>query len=246
MAVSTSADQLTIDIRLHFDCAEVTALKSAFEFANEGRSDLPGEVLNMPGMSGQRYRSLINRLVKTTHDAAYLEVGSWKGSTACAAMTGNAARVMCIDNWSLFGGPRDEFFANIERWRTPEVRFDFIETDFRDVDYAAHGQFNIYFFDGPHSLLETYEGIVGAQDALTKVHTLIIDDWNWPQVRHGTYRALEDLEIEILARLVIHTTADGTHPPVAREKSDWHNGYFIAVCRKAEPCATGPSRQARE
>ncbi len=183
-------------------------------------------------MSGRRYWGLINHLVNFTPNAAYLEVGSWKGSTACAAMAGNQVKMQCIDDWSEYGGPKEEFFANTGRWLTPDIEFDFLEQDCNETDFGALGPFNIYFFDGPHSMPDTFNGIVNAQDALTPVHTLIMDDWNWPFVRKGTQDALDHLAHDVLATLKIRTTQDGSHPAIACEQSDWHNGYFIAVCRK--------------
>lgn len=63
-------------------------------------NELPSHILNLRGMSGRKYRRFINRLVKATPDSAYLEIGSWTGSTTCAAMAGNSVRVVCVDNWA--------------------------------------------------------------------------------------------------------------------------------------------------
>jgi hypothetical protein len=51
-------------------------------------------------------------------------------------------------------------------------------------------------------------------------------------VRTGTTRAFVDLNLEILYSLEVRTTIDGSTPALVYEQSDWHNGYFIASCRK--------------
>ncbi len=194
--------------------------------------ELPDWIRKMKGMSGQKYRLLINELVRTTPDACYLEVGSWIGSTACSAIFGNNLKALCIDNWSEFGGPKETFFSNIAKCQTSDVEFDFMEADCLEVDYSKLGPFNIFFYDGPHSEEDTYKCITASQEALAPVYTLIVDDWNWGYVRRGTCRALQDLGVEIIAELSIRTTQDGSYPRVYEHRSDWHNGYYFAVCRR--------------
>src|ERR1700676_782571 len=85
------------------------ALKGSFDKAQLGTYRLPEEIRGIEGMSGQKYRSLVNSLVRAYPDPHYLEIGSWAGSTATAALHGNSVQALCIDNWSQFGGPRTEF-----------------------------------------------------------------------------------------------------------------------------------------
>ena len=54
----------------------------------------------MEGLSGRKYRSLINNLVEKIEKPSYLEIGSWLGSTACSAAFKNDFKITCIDNWS--------------------------------------------------------------------------------------------------------------------------------------------------
>ena len=190
-------------------------------------------VAAMQGMSGRKYRYLINNMVESTKDPRYLEVGSWAGSTACAAIFRNQLKLVCIDNWAEFGGPKDSFLANINAVRTDGVDFTFIESDFRKVDFSAIGRFNIYLFDGPHEEQDQYDGVVIAQPALDDLYLLIVDDWNWPAVRAGTLRALADTHASVICSIEIRTTQTDTHPRLeAFQNSEWHNGYFLAVCRK--------------
>ena len=205
-------------------------LKSSFEgVQSEGHSPLPHEIRQIEGMSGQKYRSLINRLVGSMSDARYLEIGSWAGSTAAAALHGNRVRALCIDNWSEFGGPRELFFANIKKVLTPNIQFEVIERDFRAVDYKDIGTFNIYLFDGPHAEKDQYDGIMIVQPALANPFILIVDDWNWREVRLGTFRALLDARCRVEASIEIRTNEN---PKLAGRASHWHNGYFIGVVNK--------------
>ena len=206
-------------------------LKRSLDRAVANIGGPPDFVRAIDGMSGQKYRTFINNFVGSHPDARYLEIGSWQGSTAAAALNGNSVKALCIDNWSQFGGPKSAFLANIERVRSqsPDVDFRFIENDFRRVDYTSLGRFNIFLFDGPHEELDQYDGIMVARPALEKSFVLIVDDWNWRQVRVGTFRAIRDAGYSIASSIEIRTTQDNTHAPVHGKNSDWHNGYFIAV-----------------
>jgi len=215
--------------------AEAARLLASFESARGGHSRLTPAIRAIEGMSGQNYRTFINEYVGSTPQARYLEVGSWAGSTATAALFGNRVDAVCIDNWSLFGGPREAFLSNIQLALSDQVAFRFIESEFRVVDFASLGKFNVYLFDGPHEEIDQYDGVRLAQPALEAKYLLIVDDWNWRAVRNGTFQALVDLGCRLEAAVEVRTTRNDTHADIAWEKSEWHNGYFMAVVVKAQP-----------
>jgi hypothetical protein len=219
---------------------EAERLSAAWFSAMAMEHKLPPEIRYMDGMSGKKYRYLINNLVEQTPNARYLEVGSWRGSTASSAVYGNNCRALCIDNWSdfLWGDSKENvrgvFEQNLNAASGTTADASFIDRDFRQVDYKDIGQYNIYMFDGPHSEQDQYDGVVIAQPALDDVHYLIVDDYNGPGVRAGTERAIKDLKLEVVAALEIITRTDDQHPQISMQHSDWHNGYFIAVVRKPQ------------
>ena len=209
-------------------------LKSSYDKALEINHKLTDVVLTMTGMSGRKYRSLINTLIEGIPAPKYLEVGSWAGSTASAVMWKNAVDVVCIDNWSQYGGPKDAFLQNTALAANENTRLMLIENDFRAVQWAELPKSNVYMFDGPHTEEDQYDGVVIAQPALDDVYILVVDDYNWPTVRNGTLRAINDLRLNVECAIEIRTTQDDTHPQIAfQANSDWHNGYYIAVIRKA-------------
>lgn len=219
-----------------WDSEPAQRLSNAWFSAMALEHNLPDNIRFMHGMSGKKYRYLINNLVKNTPDARYLEIGCWAGSTACSAIWRNTVKATCIDNWSEFGGPKDQFMSNIQQCLNDTsgtgIDFNFIENDFRKVDYSTLGKNNIYMFDGPHSEQDQYDGIALVQDALEDVYTLIVDDWNWPNVTNGTLAALEAVGNKIIASIEIRTTTNYQHPKISQENSDWHNGYIIALIHK--------------
>jgi SAM-dependent methyltransferase len=207
---------------------------------------LPETIVTLRGMSGRKYRYLINNLVGAMENARYLEIGCWLGSTTCAAIYGNKLDVLCIDNWSQFGDPREEFLQNVNAAKNEAVNFRFMEADFRSIDYSKIGRFNVYMFDGPHLEKDQYDGVRLAQPALDQTSIYIVDDWNYLSVRKGTSDAIRDEKLDVLFSITIRTMQDDTFDPSQDAEqpvitnhrqiqvpiSDWHNGYFLAACRK--------------
>jgi hypothetical protein len=207
------------------------ALYDAYNDIRETK--IQSDVLELEGMSGCYYRCFINNLIRNIQDARYLEVGSWKGSTACSAMSNNKATITCIDNWSEFGGPKQEFLENTSKYTNKDINFTFKEANCSTVDYTAIGKYNVYLYDGHHSEMSQYYGIIQAQPALDDVYIQIVDDYNWAEVRRGTERAIKDLNLQILEEINIRTTLNNAHTNIYQKISHWHNGYYIAVLKKS-------------
>lgn len=209
-------------------------IKNAYEKALTEKSNLPNWILTLNGMSGKRYRHFVNNLIATVPNARYLEIGSWKGSTALSAIYGNKVSSVCIDNWSQFGNVREEFCNNAVRCTNDDTQLELHEGDFRNVNYSDIGKHNVYFFDGPHEEQDQYDGLALALPALDDEFILIIDDWNDPRPRNGTMRAIAEFEIEVKYSIQIRTVngVDAVYPDPHMENSLWHNGYYFAVCKK--------------
>ena len=233
LAACSMTDELSI--RFH-GCPNrsllATLLENAFKKALALETRLPPEVLHLRGMSGRKYRIFINNLVGSVPNPRYLEVGCWAGSTACAAMYRNQAKITCIDNWSKFGGPRDEFFSNIDKYKNARTEFLFIERDFREVDFSTLHKHNVYFYDGPHGYQDQFDGAVVALAALDREWVFVADDWNMPHIRKGTVDGLKSHRLEPIYAIEIRSTQDDTHATVAGEHSDWHNGLFLAAIER--------------
>lgn len=231
-AVAAAGDISAPVITAQFGLPLVEAVRGSFEEATVEQGKLSDFVLNIEGMSGRKFRYFINNLIGRVSNPRYLEIGSWAGSTFCSAIYGNDLRAVAIDNWSQFGGPVALFFENLANCCSVQTRTSIVFEDFRKVDYASLGKFNVYLFDGPHAYQDQYDGLAYAWDCLTDEFVFIVDDWNWDGVRAGTLDAIRDLGLEIQSQIEVRTTQDNSHPVIAGKASDWHNGYFISVLRK--------------
>lgn len=180
------------------------------------------------GMSGYYYRRLVNQLVHWLGSVRYLEIGAWKGSTLVSTLYGNSATAVVVDNWSEFGGPRQDFEANLLRYLEPE-RVTVIDSDWHDVDFSSLGTFDIFLCDGPHDEDQQRETAMAGLPQVRSSGLFIVDDWNWEAVRCATTDALFKSGRSIEFAIEVRTTLDGSHTPAAGAASRWHNGYFLAV-----------------
>ena len=177
---------------------------------------------------------MLNNLIEKFESPRYLEVGSWYGSTNMFKMLPNKVKLTCIDNWSqnFVEGkdPEVEFNKNIKNVLNTSSDLKLINKDFRKVNYTDIGKHNIYLYDGPHQLEDHYDGIKLVQPALDNEYVLIVDDWNWNQVRQGTLSAIDHLGLNIVSKLEIRST-DNSSSLLVGEQSDWHQGCSFFVIK---------------
>lgn len=205
-------------------------IDAAFDAAKQKKSKITEDIIQMEGMTGTLTRHFYNNLLNM-EDARYLEIGTWKGSSVCSAMCGNKAQVVCIDNWSEFGGPKDDFIANFNRHKG-ENDARFIESDCFKVDITTLPKFNIYMYDGNHTHESHYNALLHYYNCLDDVFIFIVDDWNWQDVRDGTYKSMYKLGLKLLYEREIRLTWDNTHTPLDYARQTWHNGIYVAILQK--------------
>lgn len=205
-------------------------LENCFTLAESRQSKISDEIKNIDGMSGEVTRHFYNNLLNMD-DARYLEIGTWKGSTVCAAMYGNKGTVTCIDNWSEFGGPKWEFIQNFEKFKG-QNNAKFIEQDCFHVSPSELGKFNIYMYDGNHAAQSHYRALTHFIESLDDVFIYIVDDWNTDHIRSATRQAINDLKLKILWEREIRLTFDNSHTELNLARSSWWNGIFVALIKK--------------
>jgi hypothetical protein len=203
----------------------------SFDDAENNLSKITDEILAMDGMTGKKTRHFYNNIVNMA-DARYLEIGTWKGSSVCSAMCNNNATILCIDNWSEFGGPKDEFLANYNKFKgSNNARF--IEDDCFKIDTAELGKYNIYMYDGNHTSDSHYKALEHYINCLDDIFIYIVDDWNAREVREGTLSAINKLNLSVLYEKELRLTHDNSHTPFQLAGETWWNGIYIAVIKKS-------------
>ena len=210
------------------------ALRRAFDMALEGRSQLAEPLFAVPGFSGRKFRMFLNNLLATLVDPRYLEIGVFTGGSFIPAIYRNRVRATAIDNWS-WGGSNDGLFRDFIGRYGAGADITVLDSDFKTVDFAAIGRFNVMFYDGSHAEEDQYAGVKLPAPAMDASYIVIVDDWNWEHVRRGTFAGLRAAGCRIDDAIELRTTLQNNGeslPPVAGPSSDWHNGMFAAVVNR--------------
>ena len=209
-----------------------THLDTSFQNAENNISKITNDIISMEGMSGTKTRHFYNNLLNM-EDARYLEIGTWKGSSVCSGMCGNKAKVICIDNWSEFGGPKSDFLVNFKNFKG-ENDATFIENDCYKVDVSILPKFNIYMYDGNHTNESHYKALLHYYNCLDDVFIFIVDDWNWKDVRDGTVKSIQKLNLKVLYEKEIRLTWDNSVTPEPELSKNWWNGIYAAILQKSD------------
>ena len=118
-----------------------------------------------------------------------LEIGSWKGRSALAAVYGGAASVMCVDTWRGDGytgtGNLWPEFAENAKAEIEDGRVMPVIADFRDVWPALNlRMFNVVHYDADHSGEALHWFRLTAMDIIHfRRKTLLVHDCDYPETR---------------------------------------------------------------
>lgn len=168
--------------------------------------------LNTLRMSTYAVGAIINHIARhMDNDEAYVNIGVWNGFTLLAGMVGNGEkRCIGVDNFSKFGGPKDQFMAEFQKYKSRN--HSFYECDYKDYFTNMHsGSIGAYFYDGDHSEENQCEGLSVAEEYFSKNAVVIIDDFNRPDVVLGTNRYIQKTKLKFRLICDFKTANDG-HP----------------------------------
>jgi len=191
------------------------------------------EILEYEGYTGTKTRHFYNNICSELKDINYLEIGTWKGSSSISAIYKNKINALFIDNWSQFNGNVDDFVNVISKY-CGESDCSFIEEDCWNIDLdILDKKFNIYLFDGDHSELDHFKSLEYYLPVLEDEFIFLVDDWNWPNVRDGTMRAINELNLIVEFRHEEFVSGDELqNMPNHKGKDTWWNGIGIFLLKK--------------
>ena len=141
----------------------------------------------VPRMSTYAIAAIIDKAVAGMPEGtAFVNVGAWHGFTFLSGIVNNPdRRCVCIDNFSQFGGPREEFLARFEAVKSE--RHAFFEVDYEQYFAATHqGPIGCYIYDGEHSYRNQLRGLETAEPFFTPGCVVLVDDTNQEEPRQAT------------------------------------------------------------
>ncbi len=141
----------------------------------------------MPRMSTYAIGAIVDKAVSCMPEGCrFVNVGAWHGFTFLAGIVSNMNRpAVCVDNFSQFGGPRNEFLSHFRAVRGD--CHDFFDMDYRDYFASVHyGPIGVYLYDGEHSYANQLRSLELAEPFFVPGTIVIVDDTNEPEPRKAT------------------------------------------------------------
>ena len=214
----------------------IDAVKNALDRSRREESKLSQTVLNLPGLTSHKVKHFINNMCEMP-DTSYLEVGVYQGAMFASALEGNNIIANAVDNWSdTHNVPMKDIDIKAEKEDTKQVflknirpytggkSVTIVDSDSEDSLSKIPVKSNVVLYDGDHTVEAHYSFLTKYNSKIDNTFCLIIDDWNWSQVRHGTLRSIEKLGYKVLFKEEIFT--EGEDP------TDFWNGLGIFVLNK--------------
>ena len=164
-------------------------------------------------MSTMAIGAVLNRAVASMPPGqAFVNAGTWHGYTLLAAMGGNPGAICVgIDDFSEFGGPREEFGARFEAARSE--RHSFYDMDYRDYLAEIHdGPIGVYLYDGEDSYEAEFEALVAAEPFFADGCLVMADDTNRSHRRQAMLDFVEQSRTTIRWCSTCARAQTGTRP----------------------------------
>jgi hypothetical protein len=196
---------------------------------NKDLKDIPIE-----GLTSNRMQKLITNLSDISNN--YLEIGSFLGATASAALHSNKlSSATFIDNWKqniqpqngqILPNNRKESFLNNIQSINSKTKIEVIDSDLFEVDTSNIRDIDFVFYDGPHDPETTYNAVLRFKDCLCEESILLFDDANWKGVVDGARQGIIDSGYGILFEKIWLNDEES--------KEQWWNGFYLVVVRKTQ------------
>ena len=192
---------------------------------NKEKSDLilKKELLEIDSMSTFAIGYIINKICqKLNENENYVNIGVWKGFSLIAGMLNTNCKVYGNDNFSQFGGPKEEFTKKFNSLKDEKKHF-FYECDYKDFFKEFEKlkkSISFYYYDGEHSYKNQFENLIIAKDYFKSGTIILVDDTNFQEVESGTKDFISKYPNEYKILKDIKTANNHCHP------SYW-NGLFL-------------------
>ena len=179
------------------------------EFDDFPGSGLPrdpryAEVLTaVPGLAQPNNLALLNVAARCLGQGeAYVEVGTYHGTSLISAMLGNTGTFVALDNWSMGDGSREQLDLNLIRFGLNGA--EIVEGDAFETlrSGALDGRtVGVYYYDNGHEYEQQLDGMRLIEPYLATPALVIVDDTDWERVERAVddYLELEPRATEILA-----------------------------------------------
>jgi predicted O-methyltransferase YrrM len=214
----------------------ITALPGLWDGADGHTSELPSErrhrelLTQTGGMASENKLAVLNLAAQYLADGeVYLEAGAWRGTSICAAALDNATgRFVTVDDFSAFGGPKDECLENIEKWAEGNVELcdQDIWTFLQDPPFVE--PVGVFFYDAGHEFWDQWKALAAIEPLLADEALIVVDDASWAFVAAAnTAFVRSHPRFQFVAR----------YPMTSPNGPRWWNGLDVIAYRRVLPAS---------
>ena len=195
-------------------------------------SNFDESTFDISGLSSNRVRHLLNSLC-SNEGIKYLEIGSYLGSTFCAAIEGNELEAYAVDNWAtdnlqpaeneieIERASYQDFKENAKRYKG-DSKVRIINADCKNlVPEDLNSKVNLVFYDGDHSYDGQLESLQTIKDLVEDTFILILDDANFAGVVESAEQFVRQNNFSILFEQKLLNAIESDRM--------WWNGLHILV-----------------
>lgn len=222
---------------------QVLRAQKAVEDALLHQSNFVEEGYDVPGLSSNKVRHLLNNLCKSLdgESVVYADLGCYVGSTLWAAMMGNDVKAYAIDNfsqeniaparddipWEPIDDPIAIFQENGKKYMGTNAVL------FKDQDIFTINELNakyppeVIFYDADHDPQATYQNLTQFYQFATDPFTLVVDDCNFDGVMAAVDKLCKDRNFAVLYKKVLRSQE-------IEDSMGWWNGVAVMVIGKNE------------
>ena len=212
----------------------INHIERSLYFGEKEVSKLTEEIMQIDGLTSRKVKSFLNNLCGSK-GSSYLEFGTYKGATFCAAIYNNDIKSTAVDNWKDFellpasfpmwhrsvepkSNPYEIFLKNIRKCGINSI--EIINQNYLSLAKdSIKTKSNIIFYDGEHQFKDQYAIMSKLKDFSSDTFILVIDDWNWE--KRGILKGIQDFNYKQLYKKEIFTKGEDS-------KNFWNGlGIFI-------------------
>ena len=197
-------------------------------------SNFEEESFDISGLSSHRVRHLLNSLC-SNDGIKYLEIGSYLGSTFCAAIQNNTLEAYAVDNWEsndiqpaqnqkkIEQSSYQNFKDNAKKYKgNSKVRV--INADVKNlIPQDLNSKVNLVFYDGDHEYQKQLEALEIIKNLVEDTFILILDDANFDGVVESAEQFIKQNQYDILFEQKLLNSIESDQM--------WWNGLHILVLR---------------
>jgi len=199
----------------------INHIEKSLYFGEKEVSKLTEEIMQIEGLTSRKVKSLLNNLC-VLEDCSYLEFGTYKGATFCAAIYNNDIKSTAVDNWKDFEllpasfpmwhrsiapkeNPYETFVKNLKKCGANTV--EIINQNYLNITKdSVKTKSNIIFYDGEHTFKDQYAIMSKLKDLSSDTFILVVDDWNWE--KRGILKGISDFHYKCLYQEEILTKGE--------------------------------------